>query len=170
MANDWVQYMSDGTLALHEFMGRYPLRLPLKEVLVRETKRLKEVRLLEEAPATGIIVGPHRRRFGAGVNTYLWVIDERGVPYILEQELPELCGKVPKHTNLTEGGPAYVGGELWFETASSLWLSGKSGRYGPQTSLELDDSVAVFRWFGYTVQSLGWDYETGWPKAVWGLP
>ena len=162
--------MSDGTLALDEYMGRYPLRPPHKAVLVRETRRVKEVRLLEEAPATAVFCGTPPPTLGAGVNTYLWVIDERGVPYILEKQLPELCGKVPKHTNLTEGGPAYVGGELWFETASSLWVSGKSGRYGPQTPLELCDSVAVFRWFGYSVRSLGWDNETGWSKAVWEVP
>ncbi len=164
--NDWVQCMSDGTLSLDDFRARYSLRPPQKEALVRETKRLGEVRFLEGAPATDVSFGAPPRTAGKGFNTYLWVIDQRGVPYILEEELPELCGEKPKHTNLTEGRSAYMGGELWFQTHSSLWLSGKSGRYGPQTSVELDDSVAVFRWFGYTVRSLGWDDAAGWSKAI----
>ena len=77
---------------------------------------------------------PPRHRNDATTFLYLWIIDLSGIPYILERALPELGGKLPKHTNLTGGTPASIGGELWFRTESSLFLSGKSGRYGPAMS------------------------------------
>jgi hypothetical protein len=96
-------------------------------------------------------------------NTYLWVIDHRGVPYIIDAETTVLEGQRPKHTNLTGDGEAYVGGELWFKTGSFLYVSGASGRYRPISEQQLKDAVKVFEAFGYEVQSLGWDEESG-PK------
>ena len=61
---------------------------------------------------------------------------------------------------------AYVGGEIWFETDSSLWISGDSGRYAPVSAVQLEESAAVFRSFGYRVQSLGWDEETDSPNLI----
>ena len=88
------------------------------------------------------------------------MIDENGIPYVLDVSLPELNGKNPKHTNLTGGGNAYVGGEMWFETADALWVSGGSGRYQPVSEDQLVDSVRVFQNFGYSVSSLGWNSES----------
>ncbi len=125
---------------------------------------LDDIRFLGTAPAGEMELGVPPRPNVAGVYTYLWVIDDRGVPYILDLAHPALGDQRPKHTNLTGGGEAYVGGEMWFETDSSLWVSGKSGRYGPRYPALLQDSISVFRSYGYRVQSLGWDYEAEGPN------
>ena len=95
----------------------------------------------------------------SGSNRYLWVIDRRGIPYILEQPLPETDGIDPKHTNLTGGENAYLGGELWFSDAQRLFLSGGSGRYPPVDANQLNDAVKVFESYRYGVTSLGWDFK-----------
>ena len=106
---------------------------------------------------------PPKQRNSATTHLYLWVIDLAGIPYILERALPELGGKLPKHTNLTGGKPASIGGEFWFRTQASLFLSGKSGRYGPRNEQQLADAVTVFEDYGYEVLSLGW--EDGLPRV-----
>ena len=70
---------------------------------------------------------------------------------------------LPKHSNLTGSGEAYLGGELWFTSASSLYVSGGSGRYPPLNAAQLEEAVEVFESFGYEVTSLGWDH-------IWGEP
>ena len=59
------------------------------------------------------------------------MINDEGVPFIKEMPIPALNSEFPKHTNLTGGQPAYVGGELRFPTGESLFVSGGSGRYNP---------------------------------------
>ena len=66
-------------------------------------------------------------------------------------------GTLPKHTNLTGGGEAYLGGELWFSSESALYLSAGSGRYPPCNAAQLEEATEVFKSFGYDVTSLGWD-------------
>ena len=126
---------------------------------------LPDLSRLPHAPADGVMTGgePPRERNGATKHLYLWVINLVGIPYILEGALPKLGGNLPKHTNLTGGKPASVGGELWFRTQSSLFLSGKSGRYGPRNERQLADAVTVFEDYGYEVSSLGW--EDGQPRV-----
>ncbi len=70
-----------------------------------------------------------------------------------------LGNREPKHTNLTAGGEAYIGGELWFRNHQSIYLSGGSGRYPARTEQHLADAVKVFEGYGYDVQSLGWNRE-----------
>ena len=81
-----------------------------------------------------------------------------GIPYVIEMHIAAIGGTLPKHTNLTGGGEAYLGGELWFASASSLYLSGGSGRYPPIDPAQLEEATAVFESFVYEVTSLGWDY------------
>jgi hypothetical protein len=99
---------------------------------------------------------------------HLWVIDASGVPYILERApvAPALAGGRVKHTNITGGGPAACGGELWFETPTRLYVNGCSGRYGPAAPKQLDDAAEVFRDMGYEVISFGWDPATDRPAMV----
>ena len=149
-------------------MSRYSVRLPHwpdpSKVAV-QGKAVVGFSFLSSAPALGVLRGcPPKSASVNGCHTYLWVIDLRGVLYILDRGLVELSGACPKHTNLTGGMGAYVGGEMWFKTDSSLWLSGKSGRYGPLSSAQLDDVASVFMFFGYEVESLGWDDGTDSPK------
>ena len=129
-------------------------------------RALHDTRILGVAPAEDVEFGTPPRPGSDGVYTYLWVIDDRGIPYVLEEARQDLDGQPPKHTNLTEGGGACVGGEMWFQTGGSLWVSGKSGRYGPRRRALLEDSVAVFKSYGYDVQSLGWDDEINRPNLI----
>lgn len=117
--------------------------------------------LLPAAPAQGVAFGhpPNSRR--SGRNRYLWVINDAGIPFIKEIPIAALNGREPKHTNLTGGSPAYIGGELWFETNTQLFVSGGSGRYPPYGAEQLADAVNVFEAYQYAVISLGWNEEEG---------
>ncbi len=101
---------------------------------------------------------------------HLWVILPGHLPFILERAAvrPPLESGVAKHTNLTGGGVACSGGELWLDPADSelLYMNGCSGRYGARTAVELEDVVVVFRTFGYQVVSFGWDEGANRPARV----
>ena len=115
--------------------------------------------LLPVAPAQNVVLGyPPKARQGS-LNRYLWVINYAGIPFIQEISIPALNGQMPKHTNLTGGRPAYIGGELWFETCARVFVSGGSGRYPPDGARQLADAVGVFESYRYTVTSLGWNAE-----------
>ena len=123
-------------------------------------------RSLGPAPASGVLFGrpPLFWDDPDAAGCYLWVIDATGVRYVRESPLPALDGELPKHTNLTGGEAASVGGGLWFDSGGNgakLHLSGGSGRYPPDSAAQLDDAVRVFEELGYTVVSLGWDDGTG---------
>ena len=104
---------------------------------------------------------------GAG-RRILWIIDKRrGIPYIMERGIRVLGGNPPKHTNLSGGAQAYIGGQIRFESPAALWASGGSGRYPPVDGRQLELAVGVFRHYGYRVRSLGWDDATGEAKRYW---
>ena len=65
------------------------------------------------------------------LSRYLWVINDDGILFTLEIPIDDLNGEKPKHTNLTSGRPAYIGGELWFETGARLFVSGGSRTWLP---------------------------------------
>ena len=88
------------------------------------------------------------------------MIDYRGIPYLIESPMAILDFHCPKHTNLTGGKSAYIGGELWFSDANSIYVSGGSGRFHPLNEQQLDAAIGVFSSFKYTVKSLGWNRET----------
>ena len=118
------------------------------------------VALLQEAPAPDVVFGsPPLSEEDLGSNRYLWVIDQRGIPYIIERHLTTIAGELPKHTNLTGGRTAYMGGELWFSSKFDLFVSGGSGRYPPKGPRQLEDAVGVFESYQYSVTSLGWDFQ-----------
>ena len=117
------------------------------------------LRRLGRAPAIGVQLRSPPQIRTESTNRYLWVIDDTGIPYIRELPIYALHGKLPKHTNLTAGGLAYVAGELWFSDDNCLFLSGGSGRYPPRNAEHLDDAVRVFEFYGYGVTSLGWDTD-----------
>ena len=118
------------------------------------------VRVLHPAPVQKVEFGSPATEPGKrGINTYIWVIDDSGIPYIIERPVGDSLA--PKHTNLTGGLDAYVGGEIWFSDSSNLFLSGGSGRYPPLDERQLNDAAEVFVSYGYIVNSLGWDIESG---------
>ena len=154
--------MTNGSQTLEDFSRRYALRAPqyppLRGRIESECVQIEGLLLLAEAPVANFQQGyPPLARSEQGTNTYIWVIDLTGVPYIIGVHLKTLGGERPRHTNLTGDKDAYVGGELWFRTESSLYISGGSGRYPPLCEDQLKDAVTVFEAFGYEVISLGWD-------------
>jgi hypothetical protein len=160
--------------ALDDFRRAYPLRLPDPSRVTHHDQVIlltlgQGLRYLEHAPAKEFLEGNPRTSTIEPKNTYLWVFDDHGVPYILEMTpgAAMLHDKVAKHTNLTGGRGAYCGGELWFHDEKSLWISGGSGRYGPLSEEELSLAVTVFQEFGYHVNNLGWDSEAHSPRRNW---
>ena len=103
---------------------------------------------------------------GPECNTYIWVIDSSGIPYVIELSMPILGNKEPKHTNLTSGGRAYVGGQLWFHSEHCMYVSGGSGRFPPLDEAQLEAVIEVFKSFNYSVRSLGWNHATGRARRV----
>jgi hypothetical protein len=156
--------MTKGSQALADFKGRYSSEPPKFPTGRRESecKQITGFQLLSDAPAKDIQPGfPPLARNEYGTNTYIWVIDSKGLPYIIEAGIHQLGWQLPKHTNLTGEGDAYVGGQLWFKTDLFLYISGGSGRYPPSCEQQLEDVVRVFKAFRYEVRSLGWKKDSG---------
>ena len=156
---------------LGEFLRRYPPEAPSipSDAPPQDFQLTPKhgLRILSPAPATDILAGaPPTSRFNSKCR-YLWVIDQRGIPHIIEECLDILNKTLPKHTNLTGGGNACMGGEMWFASNSSLYVSGGSGRYPAADSQQLNAAVEVFESLGYKVMSLGWDEVAGFPKRHW---
>ena len=153
------------TQELKEFWERYSERPPPSRITSRlhELVKLNEqhgLKQLQPSPVSNVQFGaPPTLKGERGSNRYLWVIDLRGIPYIVERPLSDLGDFDPKHTNLTGGEDAYLGGELWFSDNTHLFVSGGSGRYPPIDANQLRDAVRVFKSYRYRVTSLGWDFK-----------
>ena len=154
---------------LATFEMRPPARAPLNDDELKELVGADGVRLLGASPTETTAWNPEPRRKG-DTNCHLWVIDARGIPYLLEHADVALSleSRVVKHSNLTGGGPACCGGELWFAApqASTLYVNGCSGRYAPRSKEHLEAAAAAFRELGYEVVSFGWDEDAGRPAMV----
>lgn len=161
--------------ALHEFLERYPPHpYRLKEdVDAYPPTQLKPVThddglvLLNGVPAAAPRGRPRGSRDEHGEHCHLWVIDARGRPCISEVPLPRLGDDLLHHTNLTGGGEASVGGEIWFDELPRIYLSGWSGRYPPCDPIHLEAAEDLFRAVGFDVVPLGWDYEADQPMPIW---
>ena len=165
--------------ALREFLERYPSRTyrPRPEGGDYPPAELEPVtvtdglRYLNEVPEEEVPKGlPRRSKDEDGENCHLWVIDERGRPCISQTPLERLGDGKLHHTNLTGGGKASVGGEVWFGDQPLIYLSGSSGRYPPEEPAHLEDAEDLFRAVGFEVRSPGWDRETDTPRRVWREP
>ena len=156
----------DSAEALGRFRSTYPVRgLDLSKIESEFQIAAVSVEILRQAPNNDAVtaIGPVSRA-AANDGRHLWVIDDRGLPYILEVPMPECGWGPPKHSNVTAGRPACIGGELWFVDPESLYVSGGSGRYPLRTAEHLEDAVNIFRAFGYSAVSLGWDDGIGKPR------
>ena len=118
------------TIGIATFRERYAKR-PLNPRIDCQPHELVKldaghgVRALQQAPAQGVCFGrPWVSREDPGRYTYLWVMDNLGIPYIIERPLLILNGSHPKHTNLTGGADAYLGGEIWFSDGISCSCQG----------------------------------------------
>jgi len=151
---------------LNIFRQKYPAREPNLERLKNNSELIlltehNGLRLLAVAPMSNIELGlaPLDQSDRNGVNKYLWVIMTSHVPMVMEFEktISDLGLERATHTNLTGGAPAHCAGELWFKDEATIWFSGGSSRYRPESSGQLTDVVASFKSCGYRVISFGWD-------------
>jgi hypothetical protein len=153
-------------MKLTAFVEQYGTQPPRIAPTGTEGRLLNEsegVRRMTKTPAQGPAGAPDD-----DATRHLWVFRPEDVPYVVESApdaVPALTAGKAKHTNLTGGGAAACGGELWIDLANSgkLYVNGASGRYGPRTAKQLEDAVAVFRGLGFEVESYGWDDDAGWP-------
>ena len=111
-------------------------------------------------------------RPGYPESRHLWVILPDSVPVILETapdvQPPPLSLGVAKHSNLTGGGRACCGGEIWLDGTDRnlLYVNGGSGRYPAKSPQQLADAVLVFEGYEYSVRSAGWSEENDCPDRV----
>jgi hypothetical protein len=156
------------------FVRKYPLRPPAKAPDNEDEKRLlgpaDGVLFLEKAPSTAPSSDRSVPRKKGDPGCHLWVFTQSERPYILEvaKVAPELQSGRAKHSNLTGGGEAACGGELWVDPTNDghLYVNGCSGRYGPTSPEQLEDAVSVLREVGFRVTNFGWDADTGKPAMV----
>ena len=117
-----------GSSELELFRDSYAEQMPPCNCQPSTLVELSEnngVVLLQHAPAPDVVLGsPPLSDEEPGANRYLWVIDRRGIPYIIEQPQSIIAEELPKHTNLTGGRAAYMGGELWFSSNFDIFVSG----------------------------------------------
>lgn len=159
-------------MKIDEFAGAHPPHQPRippsNEDELRQLTAADGVWKLSDAPAKNTTGDVPSRKGDTGC--ILWVITGSELPYVPERARvsPPLASGMAKHTNLTGGGSACCGGEMWFETpnATRVYLNGCSGRYGPTSAQQLVDAVEVFEQMGYDVVSFGWDRETNRPRMV----
>lgn len=84
---------------------------------------------------------------------FLWVLDEVSIKMVREKTRNVLRALNPEHvchTNLTEGGTAFVGGELFFGEDGKIYVNYFSDRYGNPTSVQWQTVLTYLRRVGYT--------------------
>ena len=103
--------------------------------------------------------------------TRLWVVTGEDVLHG-----PEQCdfgakreAGVTKHSNLTGGGTAHVGGEVIFLDRATIALTGSSGRYRLRSAAEMSDIESAFLGSGYNVWSMGYNEDTNRPNLFEGM-
>ena len=121
-------------MELEAYIDLYPPQAPAKSADAPDAHRQLEapdgVGTLPSCAET-MVAG---RRAGQRDGRHLWVIVPDAVRVILEiapdVRPPPLSLGVAKHTNLTGGGEAACGGELWIDPADNrkLYANGGSGR------------------------------------------
>ncbi len=106
----------------------------------------------------------------ANEKRYLWVVSNDDAPHALEfcAWATTLSAKKLKHSNLTGGGEAYIGGELWFVDDRTVILNFCSGRYGATSRADLpimEATICALLKDGYRVATTGPDFENGYPSS-----
>lgn len=154
------------------FRASYPARSPDLSALrsadeLRDIGSEDEVLELTDAPLQGVPNGlPPDRPRGQHEAMHIWVVARESVPLALEEsplgKTIEGRGRLA-HTNLTGGGEAHCGGELWLIDEGALAITGGSGRYPPRSAAELTEIVATLRHAGYRVACAGWSEEINGP-------
>lgn len=160
------------SLAFATFVAKYPPK-PMRiektnKDEIRQMASSDGLQILPEAPADVTVTArinieqlPQSEDDWAK-NRHLWVVEGAGnVPFALEVCAwgVALESEKLKHSNLTGGGPACTGGEIWFVDKDSLVINANSGRYGAETETELNDAAEGFARCGYRVASMGFDID-----------
>lgn len=101
---------------------------------------------------------------------HLWVVTEEHVLHALEACAfgAQREAGVAKHSNLTGGGRAFVGGELVILDEATIAITGSSGRYRLRSGKEMAAIERAFVESGYNVWSMGYNPETNRPN-LFGL-
>lgn len=94
---------------------------------------------------------------------YLWVVRAKDCVHAevycaFGKKLKNEC---IKHTNLTGGACAFSGGELIWISNREVLVNGCSGRYGPQSLVEMTVAAKAFAGAGYRTWSTGYDEGSG---------
>lgn len=101
---------------------------------------------------------------------HLWVVTKEHVLHALEAcafGAQREAGSA-KHSNLTGGGRAFVGGELVFLNEATIAITGSSGRYRLRSGEEMAAIERAFAESGYNVWSMGYNQEANRPN-LFGL-
>jgi hypothetical protein len=85
---------------------------------------------------------------------YLWIIDIKGQLLLILESTPNPTAlrKMVCHSNITKGGKALQGGELWFVDERKIALNFKSGRYGAYTLDQEHSVIEYFTLLGFEIQ------------------
>lgn len=158
---------------LGDFVRKYPPHAPDKQP--NNDDELKQlgpehgVRLLTAPPLEAEVRAVPQKKGDPGF--HVWVMRPTEIPYVLARGAiaRSLASGEVKHSNLTGGGLASCGGELWVDPvdATQVYLNGCSGRYGPQSAQQLNDAVAVIEMLGLRVESFGWNEELNMPALAY---
>jgi hypothetical protein len=83
---------------------------------------------------------------------FLWVLDNKSIKMIREKTPNNLRKSKPDyvcHTNLTGGGKAYIGGEIYFGEDDNIYISWFSDRYGNPPDDLWENTKKYFEDVGY---------------------
>jgi hypothetical protein len=104
---------------------------------------------------------------GKPANQHLWIVTAEDVLHA-----PEVCvfgqqrgADLVKHSNLTGGSSAFVGGEVVFLDETSIAITGSSGRYRLRSSEEMKAIEIAFAESGYNVWSMGYNRDVNRPNT-----
>jgi len=78
---------------------------------------------------------------------FLWLLNKDGLKLLWEnvENLLDQEDREVKHTNITEAGLAFHGGELFFTNDNRIFVNNKSDRYGDSKSEHWRGVIAYFK-------------------------
>ncbi|MBR4608788.1 MAG: hypothetical protein IKO41_21590 [Lachnospiraceae bacterium] len=109
---------------------------------------------------------------------YLWIANKRNIKIVIEynKSCVFLVDKlrrtkyVVKHTNITGGKKAFIGGQIIINNENFINMDFASGRYGPKTKNEFDywynEINNIFKKIGYNIFIEEWDADAGCPCRI----
>ena len=105
---------------------------------------------------------------------YLWVATKKNIKTVIEynKSFYFLSKKIAKHTNLTGGKTAFIGGQIKVSNNNTIAMDFASGRYGPKSKNEFDfwyEKInIIFKNIGYNISIEDWDDDAACPCRIDG--